>query len=45
VSQTERLYRLKSWLDAGQCLTKAALLEELGVSPATLKRDLAHLRD
>ena len=45
MSQTERLYKLKNWLDAGQCLTKAALLETLGVSPATLKRDFAHLRD
>ncbi len=45
MSQTERLYKLKSWLDAGKCLSKATLLEELGVSPATLKRDFAHLRD
>ena len=45
MSQTERLYKLKNWLDAGKCLTKAALLEALGVSPATLKRDIAHLRD
>jgi predicted DNA-binding transcriptional regulator YafY len=45
MSQTERLYKLKSWLDAGRCLSKARLLDELGVSPATLKRDLAHLRD
>ncbi|KNZ34031.1 MAG: DNA-binding protein [Methylibium sp. NZG] len=45
MSQTERLYKLKSLLDAGQCLGKARLLEELEASPATLKRDLAHLRD
>ena len=45
MSQTERLYKLKSLLDAGQCLTKSRLLEELATSPATLKRDLAHLRD
>ncbi len=45
MSQTERLYKLKSWFDAGKCLSKQALLEALGVSPATLKRDLAHLRD
>ena len=45
MSQTERLYKLKSLLDAGQCLTKARLLEELPTSPATLKRDIAHLRD
>ena len=45
MSQTERLYKLKSLLDAGQCLSKARLLKDLGTSPATLKRDLAHLRD
>ena len=45
MSQTGRLYKLKSWLDAGQCLSKAALLEALDISPATLKRDFAHLRD
>ena len=45
MSQTERLYKLKSPLDAGQCLDKARLLAELETSPATLKRDLAHLRD
>ena len=45
MSQTERLYKLKSLLDAGQCLSKARLLAELAASPATLKRDLAHLRD
>ena len=45
MSQTERLYKLKSLLDAGQCLTRSRLLEELAISPATLKRDLAHLRD
>ena len=45
MSQTERLYKLKSLLDAGQCLGKARLLAELETSPATLKRDLAHPRD
>ncbi len=45
MSQTERLYRLKNWLDSGRSLDKDFLLRELGVSPATLKRDLAHLRD
>ncbi len=45
MSQTERLYKLKHFLDAGRCLTKAFLLEELGISPATLKRDIAYLRD
>lgn len=45
MSQAERLYRLKSWFDAGQCLTRQRLLDELAISAATLKRDLAHLRD
>jgi len=45
LTQTERLYRLKRWLDAGRCLSRRDLLDDLGVSPATLKRDIAHLRD
>lgn len=45
MSQTERLYRIKQLLDAGRCVGKAALLQQLSVSPATLKRDIAHLRD
>lgn len=45
MSQTERLYRIKAGLDMGRCLGKAALLAELGISEATLKRDIAHLRD
>jgi predicted DNA-binding transcriptional regulator YafY len=45
MGQTERLYRIKSRLDAGRCLHKAALLAELGISPATFKRDLRHLRE
>jgi hypothetical protein len=32
VSQAERLYRLKSWFDAGQCLTRQRLLDELAIS-------------
>ena len=43
--QTERLYRLKSYLDAGRCLSRQFLLDEFGISPATLKRDFAYLRD
>lgn len=43
--QTERLYRIKNLLDSGRVLTKSLLLDELGVSPATLKRDLALIRD
>jgi predicted DNA-binding transcriptional regulator YafY len=43
--QAERLYKLKYWFDSGRCVDKEFLLQELGISPATLKRDLAHLRD
>ena len=45
MAQTDRLYKLKYWLDAGRCLTREFLLRELEVSPATLKRDIALLRD
>ena len=45
MSQTERLYHLKSLFDAGRCVTKAELLTRFGHSPATIKRDIAHLRD
>ena len=30
MSQTERLYRLKSLLDSGRCLTRERLLADLG---------------
>lgn len=45
MSQAERLYRLKNLLDSGQCLQRPRLLADLSISPATLKRDIAHLRD
>lgn len=45
MSQTERLYHLKSLLDAGRCVSKAELLTRFGHSPASVKRDIAHLRD
>ena len=45
MSQAERLYRLTYLLQRPQGAGKAALLRELSVSSATLKRDLAHLRD
>ena len=38
MSQIERLYRLKSLLDSGRCLTPERLLAELGMSSATLNR-------
>lgn len=45
MSQTERLFRLRRLFDSGRCLSRAFLLGELGISAATLKRDLAYLRD
>ena len=45
VGQAERLYKIKQQLDTGRCLSKAQLLSQLGVSPATLKRDIAYLRE
>lgn len=45
MSQTERLYKLRRLLDKGDCLQKRRILDELEISFATLKRDLAHLRD
>ena len=41
--QTERHYKLKHLLDSGRCLSKQHLLDELGTSPASLKRDLTFL--
>lgn len=43
--QTERIYKLRQWLDAGVCVTRELALRELEVSPATFKRDIAALRD
>ena len=45
MTPAERLYRLKSLLDGQRCLPTKRLLAELEISPATLKRDIAHLRD
>jgi predicted DNA-binding transcriptional regulator YafY len=45
MGQTERIYQIKRWLDAGQCLTRQTLMTRLEVSLATVKRDIAHLRD
>ena len=45
MSQIERLYKLKSYLDTGRCLTRSFLLEDLGTGASSLKRDLAHLRN
>ena len=39
-----RLYRSEALIRARECVSFAALLDELEVSPATLKRDLEYLR-
>ena len=45
MSQTERLYKISHLLSQGQCLSRQRLLDDLEISLATLKRDLAYLRD
>ena len=44
MSQADRLYWWQNRLDNGRCVQRDAALAELGVSPATLKRDIWHLR-
>lgn len=44
MGQTERWYRIRRWLEAGRCLTPDELQRALEVSPATVKRDIQHLR-
>ena len=44
MSQTERLFRINQLLSLGKCLSPERLLVDLGVSAATVKRDIAHLR-
>jgi predicted DNA-binding transcriptional regulator YafY len=43
-SNTARLYRIETLIRARGCVSFKALLDELEVSPATLKRDLEYLR-
>lgn len=45
MNRTERFYRIDQLLAARGLLSREALLEELQVSWATLKRDLAYLKD
>ena len=45
MSQTERFYRIDQLLGERRVVSFATLIDELGVSRATLKRDLAYLRD
>ncbi len=45
MDRTERFYKIELLLKSRGCVSFAALQDELGVSPATLKRDLQYLRD
>lgn len=45
MSQTDRIVRIRALLDERRAVSKACLLDLLEVSPATLKRDIAFLRD
>jgi predicted DNA-binding transcriptional regulator YafY len=45
MDRTERFYKIELLLRSRGCVSFEALLEELSVSPATLKRDLQYLRD
>lgn len=45
MSQTDRLVRIRSLFSRARMVSRSVLLDELEVSPATLKRDLAFLRD
>lgn len=45
MSQTARLYRIEQMLQDRGTVSFAEMIEALEVSPATLKRDLAYLRD
>jgi predicted DNA-binding transcriptional regulator YafY len=45
MDRTERFYKIEMMIRAHECVSFAALLEALEVSPATLKRDLQYLRE
>ncbi len=44
MANTARLYRIETLIRARGCVSFQALLDEMEVSPATLKRDLEYLR-
>lgn len=44
MDRTERFYKIEMLIRSRGCVSFAALIEELGVSRATLKRDLEYLR-
>lgn len=45
MNRTERFYRIDQLLTSRKLLTRQALLDDLGISWATLKRDFAYLKD
>ena len=45
MDRTERFYKIEQLIRARGCVSFATLIEALEVSPATLKRDLAYLRE
>ena len=45
MDRTERFYKIEALIRSRGCISFAALLAALEVSPATLKRDLAYLRE
>jgi predicted DNA-binding transcriptional regulator YafY len=45
LSQTERIVKLRKLFDGGRCVPRAQLLRSFEISPATLKRDIAFLRE
>lgn len=45
MDRTERFYKIEHLIRSRGCVSFAELLEALEVSPATLKRDLAYLRE
>jgi predicted DNA-binding transcriptional regulator YafY len=45
MNRTERFYRIDQLLSSSQAVAKQTLLDELEISWATLKRDIAYMRD
>lgn len=45
MDRTERFYKIEMLIRGQECVSFAALLQALEVSPATLKRDLQYLRE
>ena len=45
MNRTERFHRIDQLLASGQAISKQTLLDDLEISWATLKRDIAYMRD